>query len=461
MAPPLRQMKLAVFIHNGGAHPGGWRYPGAQSDLHDFELYRHLVQTAERGKFHVYFAGDAQGYHHIEGADAFAASDNGGKLEPTTLLAALSVITRDIGLIGTASTTYNEPYAIARRFASLDHLSHGRAGWNVVTSTTDSEARNFGRDGNLDHDQRYERAEEFVDVVKALWDCWEDGSHLRDQAAGRYFDPGKVHALGHKGRFFQVNGPLNVGRPPQGHPIIVQAGGSEVGRNLAARTADLVFTAQSSVAKGQAFYADMKARAAGFGRDPDQMLIFPSMQLMVRSTEAEARAAQEELLALIPLDLAVSKLQTLLGGFDLSAWPLDGPLPEVPPTEGGQWVQQQILAMARDEGLSIRQLARRVSVSRASVSAAGTPEAIADLCEAWFTGGAADGISLAPNYLPGGLDDFVDQVVPILQARGLFRTDYEGATLRENLGLSRPVNTFVEHPDRGVEPDMWAKVGRT
>jgi FMN-dependent oxidoreductase (nitrilotriacetate monooxygenase family) len=451
-------MKLAVFIHNAGAHPAGWRV-GEPANLHDFDHYHRLATIAERGKFHVFFAGDAQGYHHIAGAEAFAASDNAGKLEPTTLLGALSVTTRDIGLIATASTTYNEPYALARRFASLDHLSKGRAGWNVVTSTTDSEAQNFGRDANLDHDERYERAEEFVDLVKALWDSWEDGAQIRDQAAGRYFDPAKVHAIGHQGRFFKVAGPLNVGRPPQGHPIIVQAGGSNVGRNLAARTADLVFTAQSSLDKAQVFYADMKARAAGFGRSPDEVMIFPSMQLLVRGTEAEAEEAKQHLLAMIPPALAISRLEMLLGGVDLSAYPPDGPLPPIDLANGSQWVQQQILAMARDEGLTINQVARRASVSRASWAMAGTPEAIADMLESWFTTGGADGFSLAPDYMPGALEDFVDQVVPILQKRGLFRTDYEGPTLRDNLGLRRPANLFVEHPERAVEPKMWAKLG--
>lgn len=450
-----RQLKLATFIHNGGAHPGGWRYPGAGSvDLHDFDLYRRLACKAEAGKFHCYFSGDAQGYHHIAGRDAYAASDNGGKLEPITLLAALSAVTRHIGLIGTVSTTHNEPYSVARRFASLDHLSHGRAGWNVVTSGSQNEADNFGGDGAMQHDDRYARAEEFVDVVRGLWDCWEDGAHLYDRASGHYFNPDKVHALDHKGRFFKVRGPLNVGRPPQGHPVIVQAGGSEPGRRLAARTADMIFTAQPSLAKAQEFYRDMKARAAAFGRDPDHLLVMPSVQLLVRSSEAEARHAQEELLDLVPSALAVSKLQTLLD-MDLSDCPLDGPLPEVGLTQGGQWVQRQVIAMAREENLSIRQLARRTVVSRASFSLAGTPEQVADMCQSWFMEGAADGLSLAPNYLPEGLDEFVDAVVPILHARGLFRTDYEGETLRANLGLPRPLNAFAENPDLGAEPDIW------
>jgi FMN-dependent oxidoreductase (nitrilotriacetate monooxygenase family) len=456
MTTDTRQMVLAAFIHNSGAHPGGWRYPGADVvDQHDFKTYAKLAQAAERGKLHVYFSGDSQGYPHISGKDAFAATDYAGKLEPTTLLAALSVVTNNIGLVATASTTYNEPYSIARRYASLDHISGGRAGWNVVTSASDSEAKNFGRDGLMDHEDRYARAEEFVDVVRNLWDSWEDGAAIRDRAAGRYIDTARVHQLNHKGKYFNVAGPLNVGRSPQGHPILVQAGGSGPGRELAARTADMIFTAQNSLEKAKVFYADMKARAATYGRNPDHLLVIPSVQLMVRSTEAEAKRAEEELLSLIPPALSLRTLSLQLG-FDLSAYDPQDKLPEVPLTNGGQWVQQQIVEMARAENLTIEQLARRVSVSRASLALAGTPETVADMCETWFREGAADGFSLSPNYLPGALDDFVDQVVPILQQRGLFRTEYQGATLRENLGIPRPQNAFVINPELGDEPSMWA-----
>jgi len=447
---------LATFIHNSGAHPGGWRYePSGPVDQQDFKLYARAAQIAERGKLHCYFSGDAQGYINIKGRDAFAASDWAGKLEPTTLLAALAAITSDIGLIATVSTTYNEPYSVARRFASIDHISGGRAGWNVVTSTSESEARNFGREAHMAHDDRYERAEEFVDVVKGLWDSWEDGSQIRDAKQARYFDADRVHALHHRGKYFKVAGPLNIGRPPQGHPVIVQAGGSEAGRQLAARTADLIFTAQNSLASAKVFYADMKRRAEAFGRDPNHVLIIPSVQLLVRSTEAEARRAAEELLDLISPALMVSKLGTLLDT-DLRGLDLDGPLPELPPSNSSQWVHQQLIAMAGDEGLSIRQLARRAVVSRASYALAGTPESIADMCEAWFTQRGADGLSLSPDYLPGALEEFVDQVLPILRKRGLFRSDYRGATLRDNLGLPRPANRFVEDPTLGGEPDIWA-----
>lgn len=458
MTANTRQMVLATFIHNSGAHPGGWRYPGATpADQHDVQHYVRLAQIAERGKLHCYFSGDQQGFPYIKGKDAYAATDYAGKLEPTTLLSALAMVTRDIGLVGTVSTTYNEPYAVARRFASLDHLSGGRAGWNVVTSAGEAEALNFGHDRLMDHDLRYERAEEFVDVVRQLWDSWEDGAAIKDRAGARYIDTTKVHQLNHEGRFFKVAGPLNVGRPPQGHPVIVQAGGSGAGRSLAARTADLIFTAQSSLEKGQAFYADMKSRAAGFGRNPDDLFVIPSIQLVVRSTEAEAKRADEELFELIPEALAWRTLQLQLG-FDLGAaglTPNDHMPDEIPLTNGGQWVQQQLIAMARADNLTLGQLARRATVSRASFAMAGTPERIADTLEAWFRAGAADGFSLSPNYLPGGLEEFVDQVVPILQKRGLFRTDYQGGTLRENLALARPQNTFVANPALSHEPAMW------
>jgi N-acetyl-S-(2-succino)cysteine monooxygenase len=455
MADMARQMILATFIHNSGAHPGGWRYPGAgDCDQHDFAHYAHLAKVAERGKLHAFFSGDQQGFPYIKGKEAFAATDYAGKLEPTTLLSALSVVTSDIGLIGTLSTTFNEPYSVARRLASLDHISGGRAGWNVVTSAGNAEARNFGSDQLMDHDLRYERAEEFVDVVRSLWDSWEDGAVLRDRAAARYFDTTKVHQLNHQGRFFKVAGPLNIARPPQGHPVLVQAGGSGVGQALASRTADMIFTAQSNREKAQAFYTEIKAQVAAFGRDPGQVFVIPSVQLMVRSTEAEARQAEAELLTLIPPALAWRTLQMQIG-FDLSDYSPDDPMPDIPQTNGGQWVQQQLVAMARAEKLTLGELAQRACVSRASFALSGTPECVADMMEDWFRTHGADGFSLSPNYLPGGLEDFVDQVVPILQRRGLFRTEYDGTTLRENLGLPKPVNAFVADPSLSHEPDMW------
>lgn len=451
-----QQIILATFIHNSGSHPGGWRYPGGSPiDQHDVSNFVRLARKAERGKLHIYFSGDSMGYPNIKGRDAFAATDYAGKLEPSTLLGALAAVTKHIGLVATMSTTFNEPYAVARRFASLDHISGGRAGWNVVTSTSSIEARNFGFEKIMDHDRRYERAEEFVDIVRRLWDSWEDDAIIRDAGAGRYFSPEKVHQLDHEGEFFRVAGPLNIGRPPQGHPVIVQAGGSPPGRALAARTADLIFTAQNNLDDARAFYSDMKQRAAGFGRDPAQFKVIPSVQFIVGGTEEEAKRKQQDLIDLIPDALAIQTLQLQIGA-DLSHCSPEGPLPEIARTEGGQWVQEQIVKMAREDKLTIRELARRVVVSRASLIRAGSPEQIADFCEEWFRSGAADGFSVTPNYLPENLDEFVDEVVPILQARGLFRTDYEGATLRENLGLERPGNNFCLDPSLGTEPTIWS-----
>jgi FMN-dependent oxidoreductase (nitrilotriacetate monooxygenase family) len=455
---PDALMKLFVFLHYTGGHPGGWRYPGAGvGRLHDFAFYREIAEAAEAAKFDALFLGDAQGYQQIAGRDAFCGSDTAGKLEPMTLLAALAVATRRIGLMGTVSTTYNEPYAIARRMASIDHISGGRAGWNVVTSTTLSEALNFGLDALIDHDLRYERAEECVDVVKALWDSWDDDAFLCDAASGRYSDPDKVRALDHVGRFFKVKGPLNIARPPQGHPVIVQAGASGPGQRLCARTADLAFTAQPTFAGAQTFYAGIKEQARQFGRDPSNILVVPALQLLVRGTEAEAKAAERELLELIPHELAISRLQMLLGGFDLAGYDLDGPLPEIPLAAGNQSVQQKIVAMARTQNLTIRALSRSVSVSRTAWSMAGAPEQIADMLQQWFENGAADGFSLTPPYLPGSFTDFTEQVVPILQKRGLFREEYEGETLRDNLGLPRPPRIFNLRPEMGGEPAIWAR----
>jgi FMN-dependent oxidoreductase (nitrilotriacetate monooxygenase family) len=450
------KIKLFVFLHYTGGHPAGWRYPGAGvGRLHDFSFFREIAEAAEAAKLDALFLGDAQGHQQIAGRDAFSVSDTAGRLEPMTLLAALAVVTRRIGLMATVSTTYNEPYAIARRLGSIDHISGGRAGWNVVTSTTISEALNFGLDAMVDHDLRYERAEECVDVVKALWDSWGDDAFLCDPESGRYSDPDRVRALNHVGRFFKVKGPLNMARPPQGHPVIVQAGASGPGQRLCARTADLAFTAQPTLAGAQAFYAGIKDQARAFGRDPSHILVVPAMQLLVRGTEAEALEAERELQALIPHQLAIGRLQMLLGGFDLAGFDLDGALPDIPRASGNQSVQAKIIAMARNENLTIRALAQRVSVSRTAWSMAGTPEQIADMLQLWFEEKAADGFSLTPPYLPGGLTDFTEQVVPILRKRGLFRAEYEGETLRENLGLPRPPRIFDEQPELGGEPAIW------
>ena len=448
-----RQIKLLAFLLQTGGHGAGWRHPDAQPGrLHDFAFYRDLARTAERGKFDALFIADAQGFRRLEGRDAFSRADI-IKLEPMTLLSALATVTDRTGLIGTASTSYNEPYALARRFASLDHISGGRSGWNIVTSTTENEAHNFGRAEHMDHALRYARAEEFVAVVRRLWDSWEEDAIVADKATGIHQDPGKVHGLAHRGEHFGVAGPLNVARPPQGHPVLVQAGASDIGRAFAAATAEVVFTSHPTLATAQVFYAEMKDLAAQAGRDPDSMKIMPAIQPVVGSTEAEAIGLCRQLDSLIDPQTAVQLLQMQLGGFDLSPYPLDGPLPPVPPPKTSHATYSRVVDLAAREKLTIRDLAQRIAGARTSRVVAGTPDQIADALTEWFEGGAADGFVISPPYLPGGLDAFVDHVVPVLQTRGLFRNDYEGATLRELLGLKSPPNSF--HTDPGVEPEIW------
>lgn len=413
-----------------------------------------MAQAAEAAKFDAVFFADGPGFRRVEGRDAFSRMDL-GKPEPITLLSALAMGTRNIGLIATASTSFNAPCNIARKFAALDQLSGGRAGWYAVTSPGENEAHNLNFDTLADHATRYARASEFIEVVRGLWDSWEDGAFRRDRASGRYFDPDKLHALGHRGRFLRVEGPLDVGRPPQGQPLLVQAGGSKEGRDLGARTADAVVTANPSLDEARAFYADMKRRAAAFGRDPGHLLIMPSIQTVIGATEAEAQERAACLDSLIHPDLALAWLQMSLGGVDLSGHPPDGPLPEIPPTKGGHSLRQGIIDQARRFGLSIRQIAQHVAATRRGQRLVGTPEQIADMLEHQFTTGAADGFVVSAPWLPGALTEFIGAVVPILRQRGLFRDDYEGRTLRENLGLPQPANRFVETPALHVEPEIW------
>lgn len=450
-----RQIKLFAHLLNTGNQMGGWRHPDAHAGgLHDIGYFLKMAQAAEAAKFDAVFFADGPGFRRVVGRDAFSRMDV-GKLEPITMLAALAMGTSHIGLIATASTSFNEPYNIARKFASLDHISRGRAGWNAVTSTGENEAHNFNQRTLDDHATRYRRAEEFIDVVRGLWDSWEDDAFLLDKASGRYFDPDKLHALGHEGPNFFVHGPLNVGRAPQGHPLLVQAGGSDEGRALGARTADAIFTVNPPLDVAKAFYADMKRRAAAYGRDPDHLKIMPSIQVVLGRTQDEAAEKASYLDGLIHPDLALAWLQMSLGGVDLSPYPLDGPLPEIPPTKGGHSLRQGVIDRARRFDLTIREIATHVAATRLGERFVGTPERIADILQEQFEDGAADGFVVSPPYLPGGLEEFIEGVVPILRARGLFRSEYEGATLRENLGLPRPANVFAEHPDRHVEPEIW------
>ncbi|SAL69819.1 monooxygenase [Caballeronia terrestris] len=440
---PKRQMHLGAFLMETGHHIAAWRHPDAEADGGlNFPHYARLAQIAEQAKFDAIFFADGVSVrdNHLPSLSRTARADH---FEPLTLLSALSVVTRNIGLVATVSTTFNEPYNLARKFASLDHLSGGRSGWNLVTSSTESEAQNFNFEQHPDHAVRYERAREFYDVVAGLWDSWEDDAFLRDKESGVYFDPAKLHVLNHRGKHFKVRGPLNVARSPQGWPVVVQAGASEAGKELAAQTAEVVFVAHQTLDEAQAFYRDVKGRLARYGRQPDHLKIMPGIFPVIGRTEAEAREKFEALQDLIHPTVGLSLLSNMSGGVDLSQYPVDGPLPDLPETNGGKSRQRLLFDLAKRENLTIRDLYLRIAGARGHQQVVGTPESIADQLQQWFEEGAADGFNIMSPWLPGGLVEFADLVVPELQRRGLFRTEYEGSTLRANLGLPRPANRYA------------------
>ena len=438
MAAQGGQMALGVFFNHTGHHVASWRHPGACIDAGvNLKHYIELAQTAERAKFHFLFFADWLAVREASNTALSRSAQYTAHFEPLTLLGALSAVTEHIGLICTCTTSYNEPFHIARKIASLDHMSGGRMGWNVVTSSFKAEAYNFGREKHYDHEDRYARAREFVDVVKGLWDSWDDDAFPRDRESGLYLDPAKKHALNHDGEYFRVRGPLNVPRPPQGHPVIVQAGASDTGRELAAATAEVVFTSPLDVAAGKAFYDDVKGRMAKYGRSPHEMKIMPGLNAIVAETDEEANAKAEYLQSLIHPEVGREILSMVLEGADLSKCDLDGPLPELDPMpEGG--TPRGVIAMARRENLTIRQLYQRLAGARGKRSTQGSVKRVADEMEEWFRAGACDGFILQPAYLPGSLNDVTELLVPELQRRGLFRTQYEGKTLRDNLGFARP-----------------------
>ncbi len=425
-----------------GYHAGGWRHPGVPAGgAMDIGHYVTCAQVAERGLFDMVFLADGVALRQRdEPKGSLSRSNQNVELEPLTLLSAVAMMTRHIGLVATASTTYNEPFHIARKFGSLDAISGGRAGWNVVTSWSAAEARNFNREEHLDYETRYDRAAEFVEVVAGLWDSWDDDAFVHDKAEGLFFRPEGMHVLEHRGRHFQVRGPLTVARSRQGRPVIVQAGTSEQGQEIAAARADVVFTAMDDLGAARAYYASVKGRLAKYGRAPGDLLLMPGLLTVVGRTQAEA---DEKFSYLQSLTHPLVGLQNLFGPMgDLSGYELDGPVPE-PADPEMRSRARVLLELARRENLTIRQLYQRASIGRGHRTIVGTPGMIVDAMQEWVAERAADGFNIIPTHLPGGAEDFVDMVVPELQERGLFRTAYEGGTLRENLGLPVPASRYA------------------
>lgn len=436
-----RQIKLGLSMRYVGYHAAAWRHPQADPGAASkFQHFVRVAQAAEAARFDMLFLADGIGIRaKDEPPGSLCRSAQNAELEPITLLSALAAVTQRIGLVATASTTYNEPFHVARKYASLDHISGGRAGWNIVTSWSDAEARNFNRDQHLGYDERYERAAEFVGVVKGLWDSWEADAFLHDKSSGIFFDPIKLHVLAHEGKHFKVRGPLSVARTPQGRPILVQAGASEQGLAIAAASADVVYTAHQDVRAAKAYYADLKGRLAAHGRSPEHLLIMPGVTPFVGRTRQEAQDKFELLNELVDPLLGLSYLYGQMG--DLSGYPVDGPVPD-PNSPELRSLANNLLALARRDNLTIRQLYTVVAAGFGLRVAVGTAADIVDEMEDWVIQGAADGFNICPPVLPIALDDFNELVMPELRRRGMFRSEYEGPTLRANLGLPVPGNRY-------------------
>ena len=435
-----KTLHLGAFMRPVGIHTAWWRYPGAQADA-NFNL-KHLVsfiQTLERGCFDAFFMADHLAVLNMP-IEALRRSATVTSFEPLTLLSSLAMVTERIGLVATASTTFDEPYHIARRFASLDHISGGRAGWNIVTTSNPDAALNFGMTEHVEHDERYRRAHEFFNVVTGLWDSWADDAWLRDQDSGLFFDERRLHVLDHHGEHLNVRGPLNIARPIQGWPVIVQAGASDAGKDLAARTAEVIFGSSRTIEDARRFYADMQARLREAGRAPDALKVLPGALVTVGRSTQEAADRQALLDSLVHVESALPNLSLRLG-VDASHFELDAPLPELPRTNASQSGQDALVAQARRESLTVRQLAQRVS-GYGGLKMVGTASEIADTMQDWLETEACDGFNVMFPTVPAGLNDFVDLVVPELQRRGIFRTAYQGSTLRDHLGLARPQNRF-------------------
>ena len=444
MRKPGEKLRLGAFFNPTGHHVASWRHPQSQADAGiNFEHYVEIAQTAERAKMDMVFLADNISVREAHPEALARSAQYIANMEPITLLSALAAVTSRIGLVATASTSYNEPYHVARKFASIDHISHGRAGWNLVTSGQAADAYNFSRDEHYEHGVRYGRAREFAEVVVGLWDSWDEDAFIRDKESGIMLDPGKKHPLNHKGEWFQVRGPLNVPRTPQGRPVIVQAGGSEDMIQVAAEFAEVIFCAPLSLDQGRTFYAELKGRMAQHGRSPDEMKIMPGLSCIIGRTEAEAEEKQQYLDSLTHPIVAREILSTVLGGVDLTEHPMDGPMPRLAPSKiASQGIFTHVMDIAERGNLTLRQTAQVVAGARGKFVVRGTPGHVADVMEAWFESEACDGFNVMPPYLPGSLDEFVTFVIPELQRRGLFRTEYEGRTLRDHLGLKRPESRY-------------------
>jgi alkanesulfonate monooxygenase len=435
-----RQLHLGAFMRPVSIHTGAWRYPGSYPDANfNFGHIKRFAQTLERAKFDAFFMADHLAVLNMP-IEALKRSHTVTSFEPFTLLSALAAVTERIGLVATGSTTFDEPYHIARRFASLDHISGGRAGWNIVTTSNPDAALNFGLDDHMEHDERYKRAREFYDVVTGLWDSFADDAFTRDVESGIYFDPAKMHVLGHKGQYLSVRGPLNIARPVQGWPVIVQAGASDAGKQLAAETAEAVFTAQNNLDDGRRFYADVKGRMDKLGRDRDHLKILPGVLVVVGDTVDEAREKRARVDSLVNYSNAIASLSIALG-HDASKFDPDKPLPDVPETNASKSGRERAIALGKRENLTVRQLAQRLG-GYGGLAFVGSAKTIADAMEEWLVTEGSDGFNVMFPYLPQGLDDFADKVVPELQRRGIFRKEYAGTTLRDHLGLPRPANRF-------------------
>jgi alkanesulfonate monooxygenase len=437
-------MNLMTGILGLGHHLSGWRHRDSwPSTVMNIDNAIWIGKEAERGKLDLLFIADGNAVRQMDKPKLFAAnspSDRPAVFEPVTMLSAVAMFTQHIGLLATATTTYEEPYLLARKFGSLDHLSKGRACWNIVTTSYPGDSVNFGRADHMSRAERYERAEEFVEICKGLWDSWAEDAFLQDKATGQYLDPAKVHTLNHVGKHFSVQGPLNVARPPQGYPVMFMAGQSELGREFAAKTADGVFAVTDTKEAGQAFYADVKGRLARYGRTPDQMRIMPGCSVYVGRTASEADELFEELQSLIAPELGVPYLSKMVE-MNLEGLPLDGPMPDLSAeTNAIASFRNSIAAMARRDNLTIRQTYQRVLPSMGHTVFKGSAKQVADEMEDWYTSQACDGFNVLLPVLPRGLTDFVDLVVPELQRRKLFRTEYQGRNLREIMGLPVPKN---------------------